>query len=64
MIFPRFFLKAKEEGEILLGSPWVYDNEILFGYIDVERRGASPDYSQFIGYDRGEYLKCVVFRVL
>lgn len=30
MIFPRFFLKAKEEGEILLGSPWVYDNEILF----------------------------------
>ena len=30
MMFPRFFLKAKEEGEILLGSPWVYDNEILF----------------------------------
>lgn len=30
MIFPRFFLKAKEEVEILLGSPWVYDNEILF----------------------------------
>lgn len=30
MIFPRFFLKAREEGEILLGSPWVYDNEILF----------------------------------
>ena len=30
MIFPRFFLKAKEETEILLGSPWVYDNEILF----------------------------------
>ena len=30
MIFPRFFLKAREEAEILLGSPWVYDNEILF----------------------------------
>lgn len=30
MIFPRFFLKAKEEGEILLGSPWIFDNEILF----------------------------------
>lgn len=30
MIFPRFFLKAKEENEILLGSPWIYDNEILF----------------------------------
>ena len=30
MIFPRFFLKAKEEADILLGSPWVYDNELLF----------------------------------
>lgn len=30
MIFPRFFLKAREEQEVLLGSPWIYDNEILF----------------------------------
>lgn len=30
MFFPRFFLKAREEQEVLLGSPWIYDNEILF----------------------------------
>ena len=30
MFFPRFFLKAREEHEVLLGSPWIYDNEILF----------------------------------
>lgn len=30
MIFPRVFLKAKEETEILQGFPWVYDNEISY----------------------------------
>lgn len=30
MKFPKIFLKAKEEIDILKGSPWVYDNEILY----------------------------------
>ena len=27
-LFPRVFLKSKEEKEILQGFPWVFDNEI------------------------------------
>lgn len=30
----------------------------------VERRGAGPDHPQLLGYDKGEYLKCAVVRVL
>lgn len=30
MIYPRIFLKPKEEKEILQGFPWVFDNEISF----------------------------------
>ena len=30
MKFPKIFLKAKEEIDILKGAPWVYDNEILY----------------------------------
>jgi 23S rRNA (cytosine1962-C5)-methyltransferase len=30
----------------------------------VERRGAAPDHPQLMGYDKGEYLKCAVLRVL
>lgn len=30
----------------------------------VERRGAGPDHPQLVGYDKGEYLKCAVVRVL
>lgn len=30
MNFPKVFLKPKEESDIRLGQPWVYDNEIAF----------------------------------
>ena len=30
MNFPRIFLKTKEEIDIKLGQPWVFDNEIAF----------------------------------
>ena len=30
----------------------------------LEKRGPGPDHPQLMGYDRGEYLKCAVLRVL
>ena len=30
----------------------------------IQRRGAASDHPQLVGYDKGEYLKCAVVRVL
>lgn len=63
MKFPKIFLKAKEEIDILKGAPWVYDNEILcVKYVQSKQMQSSwEDFSLPDGIPAEVYSKSGLF---
>lgn len=63
MKFPKIFLKAKEEIDILKGAPWVYDNEILYvKYVQNKQMQSSwEDFSLPAGIPAEVYSKSGLF---